>query len=132
MIFPQSPINPLTRYVSPPCARVSEVLISGVSSGHRMVLFIPARAAYAASAEPAFPFVGIDKWSKPNSFAIETARANPRALKEPVGNLDSSLTTTTPGRESKSLTEFLSVIRGVITSPNDTRFTSFDTGKSGA
>src|SRR6266404_6556900 len=50
-----------------------------------------ARAAYAASAPPAFPALGMASFVAPRYFAIETATLIPRALKLCVGFSDSSL-----------------------------------------
>src|SRR5208337_4674222 len=51
---------------------------------------MPAWAAYAANAPPAFPADGIASFRMPNSLAMLAATASPRALKEPVGFRDSS------------------------------------------
>src|SRR5215467_14444848 len=52
---------------------------------------IPALAAYAAAAPPAFPAVGRAILVRPSSFAFDTAAERPRALKDPVGLPASSL-----------------------------------------
>src|SRR5262249_1005554 len=51
----------------------------------------PPRAAYAASAPPALPAVGIATAFTPSSLARDTAADNPRALNDPVGLVPSSL-----------------------------------------
>src|SRR5713101_234292 len=51
----------------------------------------PARAPYAASADPALPAEGMAIDDTPNSSALDTAADSPRALNEPVGLTPSSL-----------------------------------------
>src|SRR5437763_11394977 len=63
----------------------------GVSRGIKTCASTPARAAYAASAPPAFPALGTASLVAPRCFAIETATLIPRALKLCVGLSDSSL-----------------------------------------
>src|ERR1051326_728112 len=63
----------------------------GVSRGMKICASRPARAAYAASAPPAFPALGAAGLLAPRYFAIETATLIPRALKLCVGFSDSSL-----------------------------------------
>src|SRR5437660_11442916 len=62
----------------------------GVSRGMKMCASSRARAAYAASAPPAFPALGMASFVAPRYFAIETATLIPRALKLCVGFSDSS------------------------------------------
>src|SRR5947208_4707774 len=88
----QSLIRPLTRQTAAPWSAISLRLISGVSSGQKQNASRPARAAYAAMAAPALPLVGMASRRAPRAFANETATARPRALNEPVGRRDSSLT----------------------------------------
>ena len=64
----------------------------GVSFGMKMCASIPARAAYAASAPPAFPADGTASFVAPRYFAIDTAVVIPRALKLCVGFCASSFT----------------------------------------
>ena len=107
------------------------MLISGVLSGQRTVQRIPALEAYAAKADPAFPLVGIERCLIPSSLAIETAIPSPLALNDPVGSLDSSLMKTDSASNPKIVERFSSLIKGVITSPRETMFSSDVTGRSG-
>jgi hypothetical protein len=66
----------------------------GVSSGIATMTGSPARAPYAASAPAALPADGAENFLAPRCFAIDTAMAMPRALKEPVGLRASSFTQT--------------------------------------
>src|SRR3972149_6814102 len=62
----------------------------GVSAGTKTWAPMPAAAAYAASAPPAFPAEGRQPSLPPSSFARETATESPRALNDPVGLQPSS------------------------------------------
>ena len=64
-----------------PCISASFILIEGVSFGQKTNDSMPDAVAYAASAAPAFPFVGIAIFFIPNSLALATPRASPLALK---------------------------------------------------
>ena len=123
---PQSSMRPSTRQVAAPCSSISEMFTSGVSSGQNTTDSMPARDAYAASAAPALPLVGMARRRRPSSFAMDTASASPRALNEPVGSRPSSFTSNAPrlpsGRERG--------MRGVVTSPSEIRFTASRTGRS--
>ena len=112
--MPHSLIRPFTIIVLAPWSAASLIFIVGVSSGHKTIDSILAFEAYAASAAPAFPLVGIAIFWIPNSFALATAKANPLALKDPVGSLPSSFTNTSEFLEN--LLTFI-LIKGVINSP---------------
>src|SRR2546422_4787289 len=72
-------------------------MVGGVLAGAYPRAGTPAGAAWAASATPAFPAVGTTNARAPACPARVTAAARPRALKEPVGFVASSLTRR-PGR----------------------------------
>ena len=72
------------------------------------------------------------KWCRPNSCAIDTARASPRALNEPVGNLPSSFTMILPALPPSFSALVFKGMSGVITSPSEMRLSDFVTGSIGA
>ena len=85
-------ISPFTRKAFAPNCIASIWLMTGVSSGMKTNTSSPARAPYAAAAPPAFPAVGRARRFTPSHFAMLTAAVIPRYLKLPVGNCDSSFT----------------------------------------
>ncbi len=89
--FPASVMTPRTSSTSAPYERHSSIMDGGVSSGIAMNTGTPARAPYAARADPALPAVGAARSCAPRRRAIVTAAAMPRALNERVGLSDSSL-----------------------------------------
>src|SRR5207247_3118573 len=88
---PQSVISPFIKVTCAPVCSHSITFARGVSRGMKMNASNPARAAYAASAPAALPADGTASFFAPNSLAIETAVAIPRALKLCVGFCPSSL-----------------------------------------
>src|SRR5437867_2525553 len=64
----------------------------GVRSGMTTITRTPARAPYAAHAEPALPALGSASVSTPSSAARVMPTAAPRALNVPVGSRPSSFT----------------------------------------
>jgi hypothetical protein len=90
MNAPASPISPSIRCSSAPTTLTSRRQISGAAIGIAINASIPARAAYAAQADPAFPLVGIAIFRTPTSYARDTPTAAPRALNVPVGISPSS------------------------------------------
>ena len=126
--LPQSWMRPFTRNAFAPYRYGSNWLTTGVSAGMNTKHSIPARAAYAAAAPPAFPAVGSATRFTPSHFAMLTAAVMPRLLKLPVGNCDSSLThrrdspSCFPSRGQGS--------SGVIPSPSVTGSTSSGSGRS--
>ncbi len=125
---PAASMSPSTSCMVAPNARSSFLKRGGVSAGRNTSTRMPARAPYAASAEPAFPAVGIVTASTPSSFALDTAAEMPLALKLPVGLRPSSLTysaekpSISPRRDAGS--------RGVPPSPRVTTLEGFRTGIS--
>src|ERR1051326_5181892 len=91
----------------------------------KMWASIPAAAAYAAAALAAFPAEGMAILRMPSWRAIVIAVVMPRALKEAVGFIPSSLThrslapIAAPRRDAR--------IRGVMPSPRET----IDSGRAG-
>lgn len=111
-----------------PTTFTSRRQISGAATGIAINADIPARAAYAAHDEPAFPFVGMAIFRTPTSYARDTPTAAPRALNVPVGISPSSFIrrrstpTSAPYRGNGS--------SGVIPSPRVTTFSGARTGNS--
>src|SRR2546428_2677206 len=120
---------PSTRNRRAPNRTVSWRIDRGVSFGATTRASIPAFAAYAASALPAFPALGTARRVSPSSFAIETATAIPRALKVPVGFAASSFTNT------RLIPYVLSIAgarsNGVPPSPRVSARSSEETGNTG-
>ena len=89
---------------------------------------MPARAPYAASAEPALPADGMAIFVTPSSLAFETAADSPRALKLPVGLSPSSFIQMRlePAWRCKASAGS----SGVVPSPSVTMFASSRTGMS--
>src|SRR5580692_448458 len=83
--LPQSEIKPFSLITLAPNAWHSITFAEGVSAGITITAGIPAAAAYAASAPPAFPAVGAANAFAPNCLARVTAAVIPRALNDPVG-----------------------------------------------
>ena len=96
----------------------------------KMCASMPAAAAYAASAPPALPAVGIATFWMPSSRHIDTAQESPRALNEPVGLTPSSFSQ----RLSHS-TRSAEAVQPVQRRPaflSETMFSARRTGSSGA
>src|SRR5712692_560596 len=89
--LPASVITPATSSTSAQYERHSSMIEAGVSRGMATNTGRPARAPYAASAQPALPAVGAARLFAPRFVAIVTAAAIPRDLNDRVGFFDSSL-----------------------------------------
>src|SRR5439155_13942976 len=128
-ISPACAIVPSTRNRRPPKSTVSWRIERGVSFGATTRDSIPAFAAYAASALPAFPALGTASRVSPSSFARATATAIPRALNVPVGFAASSFTNT---REIPYVLSIAGHSRsGVPPSPRVRAWSSESTGSTG-
>src|ERR1700722_3145741 len=91
---------------------------------------IPAAAAKATIAPPAFPADGIATFLTPSPTHIDTAQESPRALKLPVGLTPSSFThrSSLPRRAPRRVVW----TRGVMPSPSEIIAEGFDRGRRGA
>ena len=84
-------MRPSTSVTSAPYNWHSRANGALTSRGRKTLAFMPARAAYAAIALPAFPAEGTETVETPSPRARVIAADCPRALNELVGLSDSSL-----------------------------------------